>query len=157
MAVTGNEPVSVDDLKLVVDALKVWTLQEIQNQMELTEAKWSGSASTTGSTSMTISEKESSQYIRAVGTTRIEVVNPGTYRITAQAGSGGTYCYVVVSMSVDGSSIQLANLRGSGASSTVDKTFTTTRANASIYFSIDEYDTNANSIRLSNIKIERVS
>lgn len=157
MAVTGNEPVSVADLKLAVDQLKIWTLQEIQNQLEVTEAKWSGSASTTGSTSMTISEKESSSYIRAIGTSYIEVVNPGTYRITAQAGSGGTYCYVVVSMFADGTSIQLANLRGSGASSTVDKEFTTSSQNATVRFSIDEFDTNASSIRLSNIKIERVS
>lgn len=178
MSVSETQPISVGDLDAILplpisaggtgattatDAIVALGIDEyvqqvVENWQQIEQAKWSGSASTTGSTSMTVRETESSSYISAVGTSYITIANPGTYKMTGQASaSGSTYCYVNVSMTVNGQPVAIAGLTGAGASHPFTITFTTSASNAAVYFRIDEYDTNASAVRLANLKITRIS
>lgn len=178
MSVSDNQPVSVGDLDAILPlpisaggtgattaaqaivnlGIDEFVNSAIQNWQQIEQATWSGSASTTGATSMTVRETAGSSYISAVGTSYINVVNPGTYKITGQASaSGSTYCYVEVSMAVGEQTIAIASLRGASSSKSFSISFTTSASNTSVSFRIDQYDTNASAIRLANLKINRIS
>lgn len=169
MSITGTEPISAADLQAILaDPIHSLGIDEyvngvIQDWMELQNATWSGSASTGSSTAdtvFTVNQSEGSLYINRLDSHTIQLSNPGKYRLTGTFNmntqynlNGGIFASVTGGTPAKQ---QIASDPGSSSTMDFDVTFTTTQSNATLKFTMDSWYTNAFSLSLTGIYIQRI-
>lgn len=186
MAVTGNEPVSTADLKMLFplpielggtgatnasDAIvnlgiDTFVNDVVQNWMEIQQAVWKGSgsgrASNPGpgdSVTITLTETSSSTYIYLAGNQEINLANPGTYKITGGFSHNSEYRADLVNIGSGTSYVTLAE-EVTQADGTVSftKTVTASKANARIKLVAAPYSYMVSPrFTVSNITVQRIS